>query len=149
MLAKVNGLFRLTRDAELIYGNSGTAILKLGLACSEKFKDKETQLFLDAVAFGKAAEILNQHAGSKGTQLFLSGKLETQSWQDQQGQKKSKVSMTIESFEFVGGKNQNQQPTAQPQQNYQELSQPTPTEQGQGQQGLPPMYDAEMENIPF
>ena len=40
MLAKINGVFRLTRDAELKYTPTGVAIVKLGLACSEKFKDK-------------------------------------------------------------------------------------------------------------
>ena len=116
MLCKVNGLFRLTRDAELIYGNSGTAILKLGLACSEKFKEKETQLFIDAVAFGKPAEIISQYAGTKGTQIFISGKLQTEQWQNQAGEKRSKVSMIVESFEFVGKGKETQQNTAPSQQ---------------------------------
>lgn len=101
MLAKIQGLFRLTRDAELKYANNGTAILKLGLACSEKFKDKETQLFLDATVFSKPAEIINQYAGNKGTQIFLCGKLETQTWDNNEGKKQYKNNMVVESFEFV------------------------------------------------
>ena len=101
-LCKVNGLFRLTRDCELRYGSSGTAVLKMGLACSEKFGEKETQLFLDATVFGKPAEIISQHAGSKGTQIFLTGKLQTESWVDKEsGQNRSKTSMIVESFDFV------------------------------------------------
>jgi len=99
-LAKINGLFRLTKDAELKYTNDGKAILNIGLACSEKFGDKETQLFLDATAFGKPAEIINQYAGEKGTQIFLSGKLQTDTW-DKDGVKQYKTKMTIESFDFV------------------------------------------------
>ena len=101
MLAKINGVFRLTRDAELRYTQSGQALVKLGLACSEKFKDKETTLFIDAVAFSKPAELINQYAGRKGIQISLSGKLQTEQWVDQNQQKRSKISMTIESFEFL------------------------------------------------
>lgn len=136
MLAKINGLFRLTRDAELRYGTNGNAILKLGLACSEKFKDKETQLFLDATAFSKPAEILNQYAGTKGTQLYLSGKLQTESWQDQSGQNRSKTVMIIEGFDFVSNKQQSQH---KPQQQYQAPS----------QEQMQPPYDDLSESIPF
>jgi single-strand DNA-binding protein len=152
MLAKVQGLFRLTRDAELRYSNNGSAILKLGLACSEKFKDKETQLFLDAVAFSKPAEIINQYSGAKGSQLFLCGKLETQQWEDQQGQKRSKVSMTIESFEFVGSRDNNQQP----QQSQQQYNQNPPVQyehngqnQGNYNPSQIPQIDIDEDEIPF
>jgi len=107
-LPKTIGLFRLTRDAELRYSASGSAVLKLGLACSEKFGDKETQLFLDATAFGKPAEIINQYAGSKGTQIFLTGKLQTDSW-EKEGVKQYKTSMVIESFDFVNNKGDKQE----------------------------------------
>lgn len=102
-LARVSGMFRLTRDAELKYGQSGNAILKLGLACSEKFGDKETQLFIDATAFGKQAEIISTYAGAKGTQIFINGKLQTESW-EKDGQRKSKTTMIIEGFDFVSNK---------------------------------------------
>lgn len=109
MLAKINGLFRLTKDAELIYGKSGNAILKLSLACSEKYKDEETQLFIDGVAFSRSAEIISQYAGTKGTQIYLVGKAKTESWKDKQGNNRSKISMTIEGFEFVGKGKETQQ----------------------------------------
>ena len=143
MLAKITGLFRLTRDLELRYANNGTAIGKLGLACSEKFKDKETQLFLDAVAFGKSAEILNQYAGTKGTQLFLCGKLETQSW-EKDGVKQYKNSMTIESFEFVDSK-----PNNQAQGNTQQGYNQNPPVVNQMQQNTIPEIDIDSSEIPF
>ncbi len=108
MLAKTQGLFRLIRDAELAYTQSGTAILKIGLACSEKYKDKETQLFLDATVFGKPAEIINQYAGAKGTQIFLSGKLQTETW-EKDGKKNYKTVMIVEDFDFVSNKQSNEQ----------------------------------------
>jgi len=103
MLAKVSGVFRLTRDSELRYASNGTAVLKIGLACSEKYGDKESQLFIDATVFGKPAEILNSYAGLKGTQIYLHGKLQTESW-EKDGQKQYKTVMIVEGFEFIGNK---------------------------------------------
>jgi len=101
-LPKICGLFRLTRDSELRISSSGKNILKMGLACSEKYADSETQLFIDATVFGKQAEIISQYAGEKGTQIFISGKLQTEQWTDQQsGEKRSKISMIVEGFDFV------------------------------------------------
>ena len=101
-LFKVCGLCRLTRDAELKYSQDGKAILKMGIVSSEKFGDKESQCFLDATAFGKQAEIINEWAGTKGTQIFISGKLQTETWTDKDsGQNRSKQSMIVESFDFV------------------------------------------------
>jgi len=135
-LAKINGLFRLTRDAELKYTQDGKPIINMGLACSEKFGEKENQLFLDATAFGKPAEILNQYAGDKGTQIFLSGKIHTESW-DKDGVKHYKTKMTIESFDFVSKpKEEHSQqeqkpytpptPTYQPPQDHTAYRQPPP-----------------------
>jgi single-strand DNA-binding protein len=100
MLCKCQGVFRLTRDLELKYLSDGTPVAKLGLACSEKYKEKETQLFLEASIFGKASEILSQYAGTKGTQIFLTGKLKTEQW-EKDGQKHSKIVMAIEDFQFI------------------------------------------------
>ena len=148
-LAKINGLFRLTRDAELINTQSGSVIAKFGLACSEKYKDKETQLFLDAVAFGKTGEIISQYAGSKGSQIYLSGKLQTETWQDNAtGQNRSKVSMTIESFDFVSNGNKPQQQYTPPPTTYENVPKHTdykPKQQPQQPQGL----DVSYQDIPF
>ncbi|CAN8140901.1 Single-stranded DNA-binding protein [uncultured Thiomicrorhabdus sp.] len=141
-LAKVNGLFRLTRDAETKYAASGTAVTNLGLACSEKYKDKETQLFLDATAFGKAGEIISQYAGTKGTQIYLTGKLQTESWDDKNtGQKRYKTAMIIESFDFVSGQNAGQQ---QPQQNNQQAN-----NFQQPQMNQQPPNDFQEDDVPF
>ena len=152
-LAKVNGLFRLTRDMEVQFSAGGTAVGKMGVASSEKYKDKETQLFLDATAFGKIGEIIAQYAGTKGTQIYLSGKLQTESWDDKNtGQKRSKTVMIVEGFDFVSGQNSGQnagqqQPQTQPQQGFnggQNNGQQQPETYGQGVpvggQQKPPQY---------
>lgn len=116
MLPKINGLFRLTRDAELTYTPSGMAVLKMGLAASEKYKDKESTCFIDATCFGKVAEILNQYAGTKGTQIYLTGKLELQQWDDRNtGERRSRHALVVDGFDFVSGQG-NQQPQQQHQQ---------------------------------
>jgi len=144
-LAKISGLFRLTRDSELKYSQSGSAILKLGLACSEKFGEKETQLFIDATAFGKPAEIINQYAGEKGTQIFLTGKLQTESW-EKEGVKQYKTSMIVESFDFVSkpkGEQQEQKPYTPPTPTYEKpVAKPMP------ENNLPEI-DIDEDEIPF
>ena len=152
-LPKINGLFRLTRDCEMVQAGE-TSIAKLGLAASEKYKDKETKLFIDAVAFGKIGEIIGQYAGSKGTQIYLNGKIQLDQWQDKtSGENRSKTSMVIEGFDFVSGQGgqqsqntghpigqgQQQQQVQQPQQqqNYQQQGQQQNNQQIGGNQGRP------------
>jgi len=155
MLAKVNGLFRLTRDCELKYTNDSKAIAKLGLACSEKYGDKETTLFIDATAFSKTAEILNQYAGYKGCQIFLTGKLQTESWQSQDGSNRSKVSMIIDGFDFVSNKdsshtqqNQQMQNNRQYQQNVQQGNDMMNNRNGVDSCNIPEI-DINTDEIPF
>jgi single-strand DNA-binding protein len=107
MLPKITHLFRLTREPELRYSQSGTALCKIGLVASEKYKDKENTLFIDATAFGNIAELINNV--QKGQRIFVTGRLQTEEWQDNNGQKRSKISMTIENFEYVEKRDNSQQ----------------------------------------
>lgn len=155
MLPKINGLFRLTRDCEMAYAQSGTAVAKFGLAASEKYKDTETKLFIDAVAFGKTGEILQQYAGTKGTQVYLTGKIQLDQWQDKNtGENRSKTTMVIEGFDFVsngGGNSGNAQQGGQSQQQRpQQQNQYQPSMQGQQPPQQRPMNDFDLsEDIPF
>lgn len=136
-LPKFTHMYRLTREPELSFSQSGMAICRIGLACSEKYGEKETQLFIDATAFKKTAEMLA--TVKKGHRVLITGKIETQSWQDQQsGQNRSKVCMIVDNFEFVEPKEQGQQ-SQHPQQerpgfnNFQQQQQPInqyPQQQG-------------------
>ena len=119
MLPKITHLFRLTREPELRYSQSGTALCKIGLVASEKYKGKENTIFLDATAFGNIAELINNV--QKGQRIFVTGRLQTDEWQDSNGQKRSKISMTIESFEYVekwDNSHQSEQQYSQPQEGY-------------------------------
>jgi single-strand DNA-binding protein len=97
----------LTRDPQLKYLPSQTAVADFGLAVSRKFKtaageDKEEVLFIDCSAFGKTAETINQYC-RKGKALFIEGRLKLDTWDDKQtGQKRSKHAVIVDKFQFVG-----------------------------------------------
>lgn len=92
---------RLTRDPELRYGASGSAICKLGIAVSRSYKcrdgdRKEESLFIDAVVFDKAAEYLGQRL-AKGAPVLVDGRLKMEEWTDKAtGQKRSKLGIVAQ-----------------------------------------------------
>jgi single-strand DNA-binding protein len=102
-------LGNLTRDPQLKYLPSQTAVVEFGLACNRKFKgqngeDREEVTFVDCSAFGKQAEVLNQYC-TKGKPLFIQGRLKYDSWEDKQGGgKRSRITVVIENFQFIGGR---------------------------------------------
>ena len=91
---------RLTRDVSLSYTTSQVPVADFGMAVNKKYKDKETTLFVDCVAFGKSAENLNKYVG-KGDSLLISGELQFESWTAQDGSKRSKHKIMVQSFQFV------------------------------------------------
>ncbi|HEX4793238.1 MAG TPA: single-stranded DNA-binding protein [Humisphaera sp.] len=99
----------LTRDPQLKYLPSQTAIAEFGLACNRKFKtatgeEREEVTFVDITAFGKQAELINQYF-TKGKPIFIEGRLKYDSWEDKQGGgKRHKLTVVIENFQFVGGR---------------------------------------------
>ncbi|MEO0479477.1 MAG: single-stranded DNA-binding protein [Planctomycetota bacterium] len=104
---KVILLGNLTRDPELRYTQSGMPIAKLGMAVNRKYsvqgEQKEDTCFVDLTAFGKQAEVINQYL-TKGRSLFVEGRLQFSQWEGQNGDKRSKLEVVIENFQFVGGR---------------------------------------------
>ena len=109
---KVILLGNLTRDPQLSYLPSQTAVVEIGLASSRKYKKQdgsqgEEVCFVDCSMFGKRAEVINKYL-HKGDPLFVEGRLKFDSWQAQDGSKRSKLRVSIENFEFMGsGKRDN------------------------------------------
>ena len=97
----------LTRDPELRYTPKGMAIAKIGLAINRRWKSetgemKEETTFVDVDAFGKTAETIGQYL-KKGRPILIEGRLRYQTWEDKQsGQKKSKLGVVMETFQFHG-----------------------------------------------
>lgn len=104
-LNKVMLMGNLTRDPELRYTSSNTAVTKLGLAINRTWRNQngekqEETCFVDCTAFGRTGEVLNQYL-KKGRPVFIEGRLHLNQWQDQQGQNRSKLEVIVESFQFI------------------------------------------------
>ena len=116
---KVILMGNLTRDPELKYTPKGTAIAKIGMAVNRKWKtesgeDREEVTFVDVDAFGRTAEVIGQHF-KKGRPILVEGRLKTDSWDDKQsGQKRSKLGVVLESFQFIGGKSEDGGSSSEP-----------------------------------
>lgn len=106
-LNKVLLIGNLTRDPELRYIPSGTAVAKFGLAVNREYVDKasgekkDAPCFVDVTVWGKQAEICNQYL-SKGRPVFLEGRLEFSSWETKEGDKRSKLEVVAERVQFLG-----------------------------------------------
>lgn len=100
----------LTRDPELRYTPKGMAIAKIGLAVNRVWRNeagesKEDVTFVDVDAFGRQAETLAQYM-KKGSPLLVEGRLKLDQWDDKQtGQKRSRLGVVLEGFQFLGGGN--------------------------------------------
>jgi single-strand DNA-binding protein len=96
----------LTRDFEVRYANgSDTAVVSNTIAVNRKFKDKDETTFVDFTAFGKAAETMNQYL-SKGSSVLIEGRLHQNNWTAQDGSKRSKLVVIVESFQFLDSRRQ-------------------------------------------
>ncbi|MDC7221570.1 MAG: single-stranded DNA-binding protein [Spirochaetales bacterium] len=102
---------RLTRDAELSYTNSGYALCKFSIAVNRRKKQGDNWIdeanFFELTLWGKRAESLNQYL-TKGVQIACEGQLKQERW-EQDGQKRSKVSVEAVNIQLLGGKSNNDQ----------------------------------------
>jgi|SaaInl8_200m_RNA_FD_contig_111_149059_length_1264_multi_3_in_0_out_0_2 single-strand DNA-binding protein len=109
MYNKVIMIGNLTRDIELKYLPSGSAIANGAIATSHKYKmqsgeQKEEVCFLDFSVFGKQGEVLNQYV-RKGSKVMLEGRLILEQWNDQaSGAKRSRHTLRVENFKFLDSK---------------------------------------------
>jgi len=111
MYNKVILVGNLTRDIELRYSQGGMGIAKTAIATSRKFtangEKKEEVCFVDITFFGRSAEIANQYL-RKGSKILVEGRLNFEQWVDQNGQKRSKHSVTVETMQMLDSKGDNQ-----------------------------------------
>ena len=106
---KVILMGNLTRDPELRSLPSGTTVVNFGLAVSERWKDKNTGeqreevCFVDVDAFGRQGEVVSEYF-SKGKPILVEGRLRFRQWETDSGEKRSKLSVTLDRFSFVGSR---------------------------------------------
>ncbi len=103
-LNKVFLIGNLTRDPELRAIPTGTKVVQLGLATNRVWKDqtgakKEATEYHNVVAFGRQAETLAQYC-KKGSSLYIEGRLQTRSWEGQDGKKNYRTEVILDNFQF-------------------------------------------------
>jgi single-strand DNA-binding protein len=114
MYNKVVLVGNLTRDVEIRYSLSGSAIGNVGIATSRKWKSqtgeqKDEVMFIDLTFFGRTAEIANQYL-RKGSKVLVDGRLVFQQWTAQDGSKRSKHAITVENLQMLDSKADSQNP---------------------------------------
>ena len=108
-LNKVLLIGRLTADPEIRYTPSGLNIANMRMAVNRYRKGQdgnrvEEVAYVDVTAFGRTAELAQQYL-KKGRQVFVEGYLNFEQWEDKtSGQKRSKLSVTVENLQFLDGR---------------------------------------------
>jgi len=96
----------LTRDPELRYIPSGTAVSEIGLAVNDRVKKGDQWVdeatFVDVTLWGRTAEIANEYL-SKGSQVLIEGRLKLDRW-EKEGQKHSKLRVVGERMQMLGAR---------------------------------------------
>ena len=108
-MANFNKVFligNLTKDPELRYTPQGTAVVNLRLAVNRRYRDRNQELkeevcFVTVVAWDKQAETCNQYL-RKGQPVFVEGRLQSRSWEDNSGQKRNVIEVRAERVQFLG-----------------------------------------------
>ena len=146
MAASLNKVFlmgNLTRDPELRYIPSGTAVANFTLAVNRPYKDnagekKEDVSFIRVVVWGKMAEVCGEYL-TKGRPVMVEGRLKSRTWEGQDGQKRSALDVVAVNVQFIGSKGQRQEgaPQAAPQEGAYENVESIDVDQDQGAGDVP------------
>ena len=106
---KVILMGHLTRDPELkTLPNSDTQVCDFALAVNRRWKDgsgndREEVLFIDCAAFGKTGQTIGESL-TKGRPIHIEGHLRLEQWEQEDGQRRSKIRVVVEQFRFVDRK---------------------------------------------
>lgn len=116
-LNRFTGIGRLGKDPETRYAPSGGAVCSFSIACGSKWKDKdsgeqkEKTEWVNVTAFGKLGEICAQYL-TKGSQIYIEGRLQTDKWQDKEGKDRYTTKVIAERMQMLGGKGGDAKPEA-------------------------------------
>jgi single-strand DNA-binding protein len=112
-MASVNRVIligNLGRDPELRYTQSGQAVANFSLATTDRFSSREGERqerteWHRIVAWGRTAELCAQYL-SKGRSVYIEGRLQTNEWEDKEGQKRRTTEVVAQTVQFLGGRGQ-------------------------------------------
>jgi single-strand DNA-binding protein len=146
----------LTRDPELRVTPKGTAICQFGLAVNRSFKDesgqtREETTFIDVEAWGRQGETISKYC-TKGRPLFVEGRLKLDQWEDKtSGQKRSKLKVVLENFQFIGGRGEGGAPAGPGEEGNESSPErhSPPPRATQPTRATPPPADNLDEDVPF
>jgi len=108
-VANLNRVFlmgNLTRDPELRYTPSGTAVCEFGLAVNRTYKTRDGEqrddtCFVNVTMWGRRGVVISEYL-TKGSPIFVEGRLNYDTWETPDG-RRSKLTVVAENFEFIGG----------------------------------------------
>ena len=105
---KVLLMGNLTRDVQVKSTSGGQSVADISIAVNRKYKtkdgqDREEVTYVDCECWGPRGEVIAKYF-SKGKPIFIEGRLKLDSWEDKDGQKRSKMRVMIEDFQFVEGR---------------------------------------------
>ncbi len=141
----------LTRDPQLSYLPSQTPVVEFGLAINRRWRGQDGQqredtCFIDCRAYRRQAEVINQYL-SKGRGILIEGRLQFDTWEGQDGTRRSKHRVLVDRFEFIGGRPPGRGAPA-PYPAEAQSPQPTPPEAPQEPEPAPPAPAAPEANSP-
>lgn len=154
---KVIFLGNLTRDIELKYLPSGSAVAKSSIATSYKYKaqdgsQKEEVCFLEFTIFGRIGEVANQYL-RKGSKVLLEGRLILDQWVGQDGSTKSRHSLRVDEMKMLDSKNSDSTPPGHQYQTVRESSSPRENQSTYARKpsmdATVPEIDIDNDEIPF
>lgn len=140
---KVILMGNLTRDPESRVTPGGLTICKLSIAVNRVYSTqdgerKEEVTFVDCDAFGRQAETISKFM-TKGRGIMIEGRLRLDQWEDQQsGQKRSKLGVVVENFQFVGGRGDEAGGSSGGGSDYEDRSPPSRPQRAAPQRSAPP-----------
>ena len=131
-------------------GQNNLAILEFSVATAESYKGERKTTWHNCKAFGARAETMDKYF-AKGSEILLWGRIEVEKW-EKDGQKRSRVSVTVLSFDFCGRKGDNPQQSSEPRSSAPPASQAdamadTGDDEGPGDDGAPNV--ASDDDLPF
>lgn len=120
----VHIMWRITRDLELRYTQSGTAVCPFCVAVTRSFKDANGEYqsdFIDCVAWRNSAEFITKYF-SKGALIALDGELQTRNYTDKDGNKRKATELLVSSAAFTGEKREAAAKPAPTEEDYSDIS---------------------------
>lgn len=111
-LNQCNFIGRLGKSVELRYTPNGKAVANFSIAVGQTYPQESTT-WVNIVMWGKLAEAASQYL-DKGSQIFISGRMENRSWEDRDGNKRYTTEIVVQNMQMLGGRGVKEPPAEEP-----------------------------------